>query len=162
MSDIGALGERVTDGVNGFKLPVGEAGAIVALVRRLISDREMIEYARSNIHKKLGVEYAEHMHWLGKLYERLLPAQPFTPTAASALVSRGNSIKDLEILLVDQAWTSVSLAARITVDDKTQLSVTPEAGVLQRAYRYLRKHGIIKTLVRIVTLVSGKHMGEAK
>lgn len=162
VSDIGALGERVDDGVNGFKLPVGEAGAIVALVRRLISDREMIEYARSNIHKKLGVEYAEHMHWLGKLYERLLPAQPFRSTTASTLVSRGNSIKDLDIRLVDQAWTSVSLAARITVDDKTQLSVTPEAGVPQRAYRFFRKHGIIKTLVRVVTLVSGKRMGEAK
>jgi hypothetical protein len=162
VSDIGALGERVTDGVNGFKLPVGEAGAIVALVRRLISDREMIESVRHNIHHKLSMGFDEHMQWLGELYRRLLPAETLATGVMTDSARRGNTVRDLDILLVDRAWTSLSPSARIAVDEQTTLSIAPEIGTLSRGYHFLRKHGIIKTSVRVVTFMIAGHKGKLK
>ncbi|NIT23742.1 MAG: glycosyltransferase, partial [Candidatus Aminicenantes bacterium] len=48
VTDIGALGERVEDRVNGLKVPVDQPGSVVQLLREFIADRNELKRMRKN------------------------------------------------------------------------------------------------------------------
>jgi hypothetical protein len=73
VSDIGALGERVTDGVNGFKVPPGDADAVEHMLSGLAADRSRIERARAGIGPHLAETPEGHCERLSALYQDLLP-----------------------------------------------------------------------------------------
>ncbi|HYG88455.1 MAG TPA: glycosyltransferase [Azospirillum sp.] len=73
VTDIGALGERVVDGVNGFKVPLGDAGAVERLLASLATDASLVERARAGIAAQLTVTPEAHCGQLAELYQALLP-----------------------------------------------------------------------------------------
>ncbi len=73
VTDIGALGERVIDGVNGFKVPLGDAGAVERLLAELAADPARVERARAGIGPHLTVTPEAHCAALSDLYADLLP-----------------------------------------------------------------------------------------
>lgn len=69
VSNIGALSERVTDGVNGFIVPVNDCGAVIHVIRRLISDHELYNSVLANIKSIKLADVDEHIKVLENLYE---------------------------------------------------------------------------------------------
>ncbi|RXR02740.1 glycosyltransferase family protein [Pseudoxanthomonas composti] len=162
VSDTGALGERVVDGVNGFKLPMGESGAIVSLVRRLIADRAEVERVRANVHAGLGVGHQEHMQWLSGLYRGLLAQLPPWRALDAGAPPRGQTLKEIGVLLMDREWTIQPRGATVVVNEVAQLVPTPEPGRVRRLYRYFRKNGAVNTARRLASEVVRRLSGAAK
>lgn len=150
VSDTGALGERVADGINGYKLPLGEAGAMIALVRRLVSDRAEVERVRTNIHAGLGVGHDEHMAWLAQHYRALLNADRMPVGREEGAERQGNTLKSLGVLVMDRAWAIPPRGTTLVVGESAQLVPAPEAGLLRKTYRYLRRNGFMRTARRAV------------
>lgn len=162
VSDTGALGERVADGLNGFKLPMGESGAIVSLVRRLIVDRAEVERVRANVHAGLGVGHQEHMQWLSGLYHGLLAQLPPWRARDAGTAPRGQTLKEIGVLLMDRVWTIQPQGATVVVNEVAQLVPTPEPGRVRRLYRYFRKNGAMNTARRLASEVARRLSGAAK
>jgi glycosyltransferase involved in cell wall biosynthesis len=72
VTDIGALGERVAHGINGFKVPVDEPGAVVHRLRDLLHAPEKLAATRQNIDGTLYRNLADHVEVLSGHYRRLL------------------------------------------------------------------------------------------
>ncbi len=156
VSDIGALGERVIDGVNGYTLPLCEAGAMVHLIRRLIADRSEVEAIRSRILAAVVPHHDEHMQWLAGLYRELLPARTFVRRTQTS--PRGNTIRDLGILLVEPNWVIPPRGASVAEGAGGLAPVLP-VGVARKAYRFYKKNGIRNTIVRILQEVARRFGG---
>lgn len=150
VADIGALGERVIDGHNGFKLPPTEAGSLVALIRRLADAPEILAQMKAHLPQSIGATSAEHMQWLGELYRRLLPQQPIT--SRPSLV-RGMTLREAGILLVEPSWRIQPRAAVLAGGGHTPLVPTPPPGRMDRFLRYLRAHGMKNTARRLLVEV---------
>ena len=80
VSDIGALGERVRNGINGYKFEAGNACALVDILRTLASSPMLIEKARSGISSGDYVTIPEHMKWLDLNYRKLCEKSAATDT----------------------------------------------------------------------------------
>ena len=76
VSDIGALGERVTHELNGFKTEVGDVGAVVDILQRLSVDRELLCRIRGNITSELYISTEHHVRWLSNCYKKLMTQHP--------------------------------------------------------------------------------------
>lgn len=74
VTDIGALGERVQDRMNGLKVPVDEPGSVVERLRELAGDRRELERLRTNIHPGLFRKNEDHIQWVSQRYEELADA----------------------------------------------------------------------------------------
>jgi glycosyltransferase involved in cell wall biosynthesis/spore maturation protein CgeB len=72
VTDVGALDERVSDGVNGLKVPVNEPGSVVHALRGLIADRSELDRLRSNIEEGLYCRLDSHVQLLTEKYEELV------------------------------------------------------------------------------------------
>ncbi|OEZ01758.1 hypothetical protein BIY45_04790 [Stenotrophomonas sp. BIIR7] len=147
VSDIGALGERVFDGENGYTIPVSEAGAMVHLIREVIADRSGLESIRSRVISATRPHHDEHMLWVSDLYNELLPKERFTQRTHTPI--RGNTIRDLGILLVEPNWVIRPQASSVSDDGHGPTVVLP-VGVMRKALWYYRKNGIRNTIVRIL------------
>ena len=76
VTDLGAPGERVTDGVDGLKVPVNDSGAVIDALERLTYDMDYREKLRTGIlRKKHGTE-REHLNLLRKRYSHLIRQYP--------------------------------------------------------------------------------------
>lgn len=105
VADTGALGERVIDGVNGYKVPPTQAGALVDLFRRLLHNPPAVEAVRAGITDDLYVEVGSHATWLGGVYEELMERKPSPVSTKSRSHSgRGLALSELGILLNHPTW----------------------------------------------------------
>ena len=94
VTDIGALAERVEDGVTGFKVPVDGAGELLRLLTELIDDCDRLQAVRRNVTPALWSNTAEHTAGLVALYEELLDKRP--PSVRR--LGGGTSRIDMEVL----------------------------------------------------------------
>ncbi|WP_229019954.1 glycosyltransferase family protein [Xanthomonas phaseoli] len=147
VSDIGALGERVIDGENGYVIPVSEAGSMVCLIRQLIADRSGLEAIRARVLATTTQHHDEHMRWLRNLYAKLLPLQPFVQRTQN--YPRGNTIRDLGILLVEPNWVIPPRAASVADGGSGPIPVFP-LGIVGRGYRFYKKNGLGNTIARVL------------
>lgn len=76
VSDIGALGDRVVNGVNGFKVKVGDISAVLDSLELLRASAETRQHIRANIGPHLWVDYHEYADSLLKIYRSVAPAKP--------------------------------------------------------------------------------------
>ena len=72
VTDIGALGERVRHGENGFKVPVDEPGAVVHLLRAILADRGSLTPLRRDIGPEDYRSLADHLRNLTGIYDSLI------------------------------------------------------------------------------------------
>lgn len=73
VTDIGALGERVADGVNGFKVPVGDVSSVLNRLEMLRVSPQMLEAMRSRIGPHLWADNREYAEALLQLYRSVTP-----------------------------------------------------------------------------------------
>jgi len=155
VSDIGALGERVTHGVNGFKVPNAEAGALVGLLRTLAFDRSQVEEARAGITPDLYVESGAHMAWLSQVYGQLLASKP-VPKHLPSKPGRiaGHSLADFGVILNHKRWTRSNRGPTVAAGVGSPLTVVNES-MAGKTWAYLRKHGMVATLRRVLQELPG-------
>ena len=106
-SKIGALGERITAGVNGFLVPPGDAGAMKEILYRMLDNRASLECIRANLGPGLSTSaescasamralYVESMEMArGKLSSG--PDQGPIPTGSPTTWSTGRGPKSRRI-----------------------------------------------------------------
>ncbi len=76
VTDLGAPGERVTEGVDGLKVQPGESGAVRQALRRLSHDPGLIATLRAGIARKTLPSVAGHAAQMAALYGDLIAARP--------------------------------------------------------------------------------------
>ncbi len=85
VSDIGALGERVTHGQDGFKVRVGDAAAVLDLLDTLRRNPALRARIREAIGPHLWVDPEDHVRRLLEEYRSLAPRLPLGRDAARPL-----------------------------------------------------------------------------
>lgn len=89
VSAVGALADRVADGINGFTVPVDGAGELVRLLRDLADDPARLARVRAGIRPDLWHGAARHAELLLGRYRALLATAPRPKSGAVASVLRG-------------------------------------------------------------------------
>jgi len=157
VADIGALGERVSHGTNGLKVPHCEAGALIQAVRALAADRPRLLHMQSNIGHSELCQHDAHMAWLSATYSRLMPAARVAVPGGAA--GKGNTIADLGILLVDPRWLHPPVGSTVAGGGNSPLAPVAPVSLPRRAWRYLRTHGVRRTLGRIIQAIARRMEG---
>ena len=88
VTDIGALGERVTHNVNGFKVPVDEPAAVVNKLRDILHEPRQLPRMRRQIHSGLYRQMDEHLAFLTGHYRRLMSEYRVDPASRPSIASR--------------------------------------------------------------------------
>ncbi|MGX7704436.1 glycosyltransferase family protein [Methylobacterium sp. Gmos1] len=96
VTDLGAPGERVTDGVDGIKVPPGESGAVRQALRRLAHDPDLVAALRAGIARKTFPTVAGHAARMAALYRDLIAARP-VPHAASGAPAAPFTLSALDL-----------------------------------------------------------------
>ncbi|WP_279358339.1 glycosyltransferase family protein [Methylobacterium indicum] len=110
VTDLGAPGERVTQGVDGLKVPPGDAGAVRQALRRLAHDPDLVATLRAAIREKTFPSVAGHAAAMADLYRTLIAARPAPhpgPDAPAAPFTL--SALDLGFRLNNPDWTDPTI-----------------------------------------------------
>jgi glycosyltransferase involved in cell wall biosynthesis len=102
VSDIGALGERVTHGVNGLKIKVDSDGQLIDTIRRLIDEPELIGLMRANITDALYSTLSTHVTALRDAYCSVLRARQ--PRLRADLEIKDRSLTDMGLAPMSNNW----------------------------------------------------------
>ena len=141
VSDIGALGERVRDGENGFTFPPGNAGALVDLLRSLAAEPALIDRARSGVRSGDAVTLSEHMEWLEGVYQRLSAR---AIAADPDVEPEGLSLADCGVLLNSPTWIQIGVNCEPSRVKSSAIKLRG-GSPLSRLLRYLKDHGMLAT-----------------
>lgn len=79
VTDLGAPGERVRHGHDGFKVGPDDVGRVCDIIRAMDADRARLSDMRANLLACRIVSPAEHVRQLGTLYAELIRARPVRP-----------------------------------------------------------------------------------
>ena len=151
VTDTGALGERVSHGVNGFKVPVDEPSAVVHKLRDILHDPRQLARIRRNIHEGLYRVLPDHLEFLVGHYRRLLDQYRvaergprfFDEAPGPRTAGGGRTFRLSPVWHVpnDACHGGASLA---------YLQGMSQPSLVRRARRYLRDHGVRATVRRAV------------
>lgn len=151
VSDIGAQGERVTHGVDGFVVPLNDCGGAIHTLRRLKSDPELFQSIVDNIAELDVTGVDQHVEILEEIYEGL---------ECEHIEEYPEGHSDMSLKSLSQGLISDTLVQHTASDpepvDSSVLVIDksyPEARLqqkLRKAYRFYRSNGIKKTCSRIV------------
>jgi glycosyltransferase involved in cell wall biosynthesis/spore maturation protein CgeB len=142
VADIGALGLRVEEGVNGFKYPHDRPGALVDRLRQLVAEPERVAAAKGNIHAGLWTSLPEHGRWLAARYAALAArSAPTGLLSEAAQFGAAPTLADCGVVLNYPLW-------RRTATPIPQ-PATALPALHHRAIGYLRRHGAAATARRM-------------
>lgn len=140
VSNIGALGERVTDGINGIKIPPDSEGALVDAIYRLLENRSLIDQMRGHISKAPIARLAPHLEGLNALYQPII------------FVSRnmrrdGQQASHLSLAKMHRPLNSQFWAARPAIVPTTHVPTLRQRilGLARRAMLHYKMHGMGST-----------------
>lgn len=131
VTDLGAPGERVTQGVDGLKVPPGDAGAVRQALRRLAHDPDLVAALRAAIRQKTFPTVSGHAAALGALYRELIAARPVphaVPGAPAAPFTL--SAVDLGLRLNNPDWTDPTIVWDGTDETSAIVDALPPAVAL--------------------------------
>lgn len=103
---VGALAERVRDGVDGFIVPIGQAEPIVAALSRLLDEPGLHTAMRDARPADPFVSVPAYVSWLEERYDALLAGVP--PRAPVTDAARTFSLAELGVHLNHGAWPAPS------------------------------------------------------
>ena len=106
VSDIGALGERVQDGENGFKFPLNNIGKLVDSLNYLASSQDNIDRMREKLDFEEVVFEADHDKFLRSVYSKLCAEVVLSGVAHN---TQSISLKDCGLLLNSPIWLRKSI-----------------------------------------------------
>lgn len=109
-TSLGAPAERVRDGVDGFVVNPGDAGAVAARLRDLAADRERLHEIRSRLPQRPGVS-AEHFAAQVQSQYRQMATQHARPTSAASdeAPQRTLTFEELGLFLTQPTWTQTDM-----------------------------------------------------
>lgn len=102
VTDIGALGERVTHLVSGIKIAPNKEGQLVDAIRRLIDEPALLTAMRTRITESLYMELTAHAAELAIRYRALLLAPRLQPAIGEPILQ--TSLADMGIVLQTPTW----------------------------------------------------------
>ena len=107
VTTLGAPGERVTDGVDGFRVAPDDPAAALACLHRLHFDRNLLFRLRQSIRLKHFVGLPEHLDAIRALYADVLAKRPLpqpAPREPAARHSGGLTLVDAGLRLNAPSW----------------------------------------------------------
>jgi glycosyltransferase involved in cell wall biosynthesis/spore maturation protein CgeB len=139
VTDIGALGERVTDGVNGLKIPPDSEGALVQALLRLYESPKLLRELRKNLGSAPISRCDDHVSGLNKIYSSLAKsyqvATEIQTTSSTITLSKlGNPV------ILKWANFSVFNSVEQVNQNMTRLLFI-DIGLINRGLRHLRVYG---------------------
>jgi len=149
VSDVGAIGERVSHGINGFKVPMEGPGTVVDILRQLIAQPGLIEKARMQINSGLIVTRDTHISWLKCLYDKLL-CDSFLdmPSTSNHFPESRISLSDCGIVLNQRTWTRPQNTDQPLIQAIIRNDTKKFESLLNKVIRYRRSNGTGATMVR--------------
>jgi hypothetical protein len=72
VTDIGALGERVTQGINGLKIDVGSVEQLCTALRELNNSSDKLLQLKNPVFPVPSAQMAEHLTILDEIYDGLI------------------------------------------------------------------------------------------
>ncbi len=167
--DIGALGERVQNSVNGFKVPFQDTGAVVEILQRILFESSELDRIRLNIQDDYYVSLPSHKQWVEDLYSELIDCNS---SSISNVVTLGSLDLDLIGLPVnDNKWFKLQPAIKSTTEEIEEVTLYEIEEVtlynetsrslsehLHYVVQYIRRYGILRASLKIVT-VSLRRLG---
>ncbi|CAE6795155.1 hypothetical protein R75461_06462 [Paraburkholderia nemoris] len=143
VTDIGALGERVTHLVNGIKIAPNKEGQLVDAIRRLIDEPALLNVLRARITERLYMELTTHTAELAIRYRALLRAP--RRHSANGEPIRQTSLADIGIVLQTSTW-QIGSDSDVTMPHGGKARLVFK---VRRVLAFYRRHGLRPT-VRIV------------
>jgi glycosyltransferase involved in cell wall biosynthesis len=130
VTNLGAPGERVVDGVDGFVVPPNDPSAAFACLQHLYFDRDVLAHMRDAVAKKTFVGPREHLAAIESLYERLIARRPCPHVRVPDQLPRGYSMTlfDAGIRVNSRQWST-----RDNLWDGQEATVSP---------RVMRSHSV--------------------
>jgi len=157
VSDIGALGERVADGVDGLKIRRDDNGELVRALRALADSPDLLARLRTGAAASPRRGFAEHLADMGELYASLAKAA-IARKPADAAREKGLSAWACGVTLANPRWAGedarphfVALPAPVAM-----------GGALEKALRFYRLHGFRRTAARIGHEIRRLRAGRAR
>lgn len=142
VSDIGALGERVSHGVNGLKIRVESEGDLVDAISLLAEDRDLLATLKSNISSALYETLTPHIAALRVEYQQLL-----RPLPAQSLVNeppkRLPSLEDYGIVQQSNSWSYQPMGVQRIPRYRPS---SQRRGAAIRVYHFYKERGPMQTL----------------
>nr|WP_082490103.1 glycosyltransferase [Methylobacterium sp. Leaf122] len=97
VTNIGALGQRVEHGVNGYKVDPARPATLTRLLEAITNDRQRYLALQKNITDDLFLDQAEHMALYDEAYRRVLArSKRTTPRKGSLIPFRGTTMETLQ------------------------------------------------------------------
>jgi hypothetical protein len=111
VTDIGALAERVDDGVDGFKVPANDPGAVRARLLELHYDRARLARMRALVGRKTFPALEDHRAAMRALYARLIAARCAGPGRHRSRPRTGFDLRleNLGFRTNAPSWTSAAI-----------------------------------------------------
>ena len=133
VTDIGALAERVRDGVDGFKVRPGDTGAVRDRLIELHYDRARLAQMGSAVARKTFITVEDHLASVRALYERLIAARPCPHERVPDRLRVGFdlSLDSLGLRTNAPTWTSRSIRWDEAADPTAAQTAAPKSA---RAY----------------------------
>lgn len=102
VTDIGALGERVTHMVNGIKIKANNEGALIDAIQTLANSQDLLETLRSGATEDAYSQLSQHTEMLREEYSALLNDTPRALTKDVPLTH--TPIRELGVVLASPNW----------------------------------------------------------
>jgi len=153
VADVGALRERVTDGVNALKVPPDSPGHIAEAMERLLSEKGLLEHLRAGLHTGPVQTVRAASEAYVKLYTDLLEREDPAPLHADGQRSRGDFTRiPCFSRRLHPGWARYAGNEGSTTD-----AVSGGAGpsLVRRAVAYYQSEGVFRTTKRAFRRMMG-------
>ncbi|MEB3277609.1 MAG: tetratricopeptide repeat protein [Lyngbya sp.] len=104
VTDIGALGERVIDGVTGYKIPVNSPSSLISIIRRLIKEPYQLDDIRSNVTDDLVFTQSRHQQLFRETYLEAIESKKVNHSHDKTKVAVNVNLKLYGIELRHDRW----------------------------------------------------------
>lgn len=104
VTNIGALGERVTHMVDGVKVPPANEGALIDAIRMFADGPDLLETLRANVTGNLYSQMSAHARDLNDAYANLLARIPIAPDREAALDVRPVPVRETGVVVQSSSW----------------------------------------------------------
>lgn len=118
VADIGALGDRVEHGVNGFKVPSQDISQLIEFLRYLESNRNVINELKNNITPDCYIDTKNNFKTLLSKYEEIYSFyNPLLSQCNNSIQDYALTVNDLGLRIAAPDWTSEVLVVDQDADE---------------------------------------------
>ncbi len=150
VADIGALGERVTDGINGLKIPPDSEGALVQAIHSLIESPGLIERLRAGAAAAPISRMEVHAPLLLQIYESSIQRSAL---ARTKIETSKFDYARLSRPLMQQQWAVLPKVDSILAAALDQGMRRRFVDLARRASAYRQRHGVANTVKAAVRYI---------